>query len=51
MSGLGEPRPGEPGRAGDDADLAELQLAQTLVALHRAEQAPRTVRDLVESRL
>jgi len=45
-------RPGaaESGRTGDD-DRSELQLAHTLIALHRAEQAPRVVHEQVESRL
>jgi len=37
-------------RAGDE-ELSELQLAQTLIALHREQQAPRAVREQVESRL
>lgn len=44
--GGGEPQPGEPG-----ADHCELQLAQTLIALHRAERAPRAVLQRAEARL
>jgi hypothetical protein len=44
-------QPARPGGQRTEEEVAELQLAQTLIALHRSERAPRAVVQQVEARL